>query len=294
LSRLQDLPFSMNFACAQFGAAIVGRGAGTMNGVARTRAAIGIDGSDNFSLGINMSAATLIVGQGDRELALGPGESALFAHFEEWKWRSNAAATFLTLNVSRHDISERLVNVEDLLLKPLDSKNAALRHLWQYAEFLMRPDIDGNNPMIEEQVGTTLIDLLGLSLGASRDATELARMRGLRMVRLWEALTGIKSSFSDPSFSTESLARRMGLSRRYVNDLLYESGTTFADRVMELRLQKARALLCDRRNDRLKVSEIAYACGFNELSYFNRCFKRRFGGSPTQYRGAGGTTRGTV
>jgi transcriptional regulator GlxA family with amidase domain len=35
----------------------------------------------------------------------------------------------------------------------------------------------------------------------------------------------------------------MGLSSRYVNELMQETGVSFADRVMELRLQKARALL---------------------------------------------------
>jgi AraC-like DNA-binding protein len=44
-------------------------------------------------------------------------------------------------------------------------------------------------------------------------------------------------------------------------------------------------MLCDQRYNRLKISDIAYACGFNEASYFNRCFRRRFGASPTQYRG---------
>jgi AraC-like DNA-binding protein len=34
----------------------------------------------------------------------------------------------------------------------------------------------------------------------------------------------------------------------------------------------------------LRVSDVAYACGFNEISYFNRCFRRRFGASPSQYR----------
>ena len=36
---------------------------------------------------------------------------------------------------------------------------------------------------------------------------------------------------------------------------------------------------------RLKVSDIVLSCGFNEVSYFNRCFRRHFGLSPTQYRG---------
>jgi transcriptional regulator GlxA family with amidase domain len=35
----------------------------------------------------------------------------------------------------------------------------------------------------------------------------------------------------------------------------------------------------------MKVSDIALACGFNEVSYFNRCFRRRFGASPLQHRG---------
>jgi AraC-like DNA-binding protein len=58
--------------------------------------------------------------------------------------------------------------------------------------------------------------------------------------------------------------------------------------VLELRLQKARAMLMARQHDRLKVSEIAYRCGFNEISYFNQAFRRRFGASPTQFRGGAG------
>jgi AraC-like DNA-binding protein len=76
----------------------------------------------------------------------------------------------------------------------------------------------------------------------------------------------------------------MGLSSRYVNELLQETGVSFAERVMELRLQKARALLAAPPHAAMRVSDIAYACGFNEVSYFNRCFRRRFGASPTQKR----------
>ena len=54
--------------------------------------------------------------------------------------------------------------------------------------------------------------------------------------------------------------------------------------MLELRLQRARAMVMDPRNDRLKVGEIASLCGFNEVPYFNRCFRRRFGASPTRYR----------
>ena len=70
-----------------------------------------------------------------------------------------------------------------------------------------------------------------------------------------------------------------------VQELLSETGMSFTGRVLELRLQKARAMLADPQHDHLRVSDIAYASGFNDISYFNRTFRRRFGASPLQYRG---------
>jgi AraC-like DNA-binding protein len=34
-----------------------------------------------------------------------------------------------------------------------------------------------------------------------------------------------------------------------------------------------------------RISDIAFGCGFNDLSYFNRCFRRRYGLTPTSARG---------
>ncbi|MDH8415324.1 hypothetical protein QIG45_26955, partial [Klebsiella pneumoniae] len=78
-------------------------------------------------------------------------------------------------------------------------------------------------------------------------------------------LSIIEARFADPSLSPAAIAESLGLSDRYVRDLLFESGETFSERVLELRLQKARAMLSDLRFDRLKVSDIALASGFNEV-----------------------------
>jgi transcriptional regulator GlxA family with amidase domain len=37
---------------------------------------------------------------------------------------------------------------------------------------------------------------------------------------------------------------------------------------------------------------IAVTSGFSDISYFNRCFRRRFGASPLHYRGGNGEDRG--
>ena len=54
-------------------------------------------------------------------------------------------------------------------------------------------------------------------------------------------------------------------------------------RLLELRLRKAAQLLA--RPAGRRISDIAFDCGFNDLSYFNRCFRRRFGLTPTAARG---------
>jgi AraC-like DNA-binding protein len=106
----------------------------------------------------------------------------------------------------------------------------------------------------------------------------------LRAARLQAVLQEIKTSFTNPEFSPHSVAQRLGLSPRYVQDLLQDTAFSFTERVVELRLQQARAMLVDRRHDRFKIVDIAGAAGFNEISHFNRTFRRRFGASPSELR----------
>jgi len=156
----------------------------------------------------------------------------------------------------------------------------------RYLDLLDGPDWIGDDPLLVDHIGATLIDLIGLSLGAGRDAAHVARGRGLRSARLLDIIAEIRANFADPAFSPGTIAAKFGLTPRYIQELLSETGISFTDRVLELRLQKARAMIADPRYDRMRVSEIAYACGFSDISYFNRSFRRRFGASPLHYRGS--------
>ena len=161
--------------------------------------------------------------------------------------------------------------------------SAALQHLRRYLDVLAASEGIEGDPQLIAHVERTLTDLVALTLGAGRD--EIACMRGLRAARLHEVIAEIHTGFADPAFSPQSLAGKVGVTTRYIQDLLHETGASFTDRVLELRLQRARTMLADPRHDRLKVGEIAAACGFNEIPHFNRCFRRRFGATPTQVRG---------
>ncbi|MBM3545209.1 MAG: helix-turn-helix domain-containing protein [Alphaproteobacteria bacterium] len=284
LSRPEDKRLSLLFECAPFGDVQVGMFRGTLTGVERTRQAIAIDGSEAYSLGVNLAPTDLVISQNGRELVLGPGCFVLFSHFEAWKWNGPADAAFITWNTSRAKLAELVADPESLIATPLDGQSEAFRHLRNYTGFLLGSDPVVENGQIADLIGSTLLNLMTLGIGSEGDAAEVARMHGLRAARLREILSKIRQRFADPAFSSEEVAGSLGLSQRYINDLLHETGSSLAERVLELRLQKARAMLADRRHHQLKVSEIAYACGFNEVSYFNRCFRRRFGATPTTAR----------
>ena len=61
---------------------------------------------------------------------------------------------------------------------------------------------------------------------------------------------------------------------------------TQSHHLLEKRLEKAAALLRDGDWRDRKIADIALAAGFNDLSHFNRSFRRRFGATPSDLRAA--------
>lgn len=59
------------------------------------------------------------------------------------------------------------------------------------------------------------------------------------------------------------------------------TGRTIFDYIGEIRLGLATRALVD---SSMTVAEICYDCGFNNISHFNRLFKRKKGCSPTEFR----------
>lgn len=91
----------------------------------------------------------------------------------------------------------------------------------------------------------------------------------------------IESHLSDPEFSVEHLASEVALSSSQLyRRLTAEIGVAPSDLIREIRLDHSLMLL---REQRGTISEIAYASGFNSISYFGRCFRAHFGESPSEY-----------
>jgi AraC-like DNA-binding protein len=60
-----------------------------------------------------------------------------------------------------------------------------------------------------------------------------------------------------------------------------QTGISFIDSLLEIRLGRASRLLIDTNQP---ISEVAYNCGFNNISNFNRLFKRKKSCTPKEFR----------
>ncbi|MBO5879301.1 MAG: helix-turn-helix domain-containing protein [Clostridia bacterium] len=90
-----------------------------------------------------------------------------------------------------------------------------------------------------------------------------------------------KKSFCD-NITLKELAATYQKNEKYLGRLFKkEIGISFNEYCMELRLKKADEMLLKSKE---RIIDIAFACGFNNISYFNRTFYKRHGVSPSEYR----------
>jgi AraC-like DNA-binding protein len=286
MSFAADRRFFARVEMVRAGDVLVDRFRATLIRGARTARQIAADGNDNFFVSVNCGRSPIRHRRGGRETEFAPRSLMLLSNGEPGETLSAAGVHWLSVYIPRQMLLERMRRAEDLIARRIETDPMIVRCLERYLRHVIEAGDASGSPPIAEHVSATLLDLIVTALESGRDGAMLHRP-GLRGAHLQEALSLIESSYDNPAFSAPQLAAKLGLTQRYVQDLLHETGRTFSERVMELRLQKARGMLSDPHHDRLKISDIAYACGFNEVSYFNRCFRRRFGSTPGQFRGGG-------
>ena len=100
-------------------------------------------------------------------------------------------------------------------------------------------------------------------------------------VAVWKARKFIEEHSSE-ELSLIKVAKAVNMNANYLSENFKQvTGINFVEYVARTRCKTACDLL---RNTNLRISEIAFAVGFQSLSQFNRVFKRSSGQTPTQYR----------
>jgi AraC-like DNA-binding protein len=118
-----------------------------------------------------------------RELFLGCGEALLLSAADPSAGLNVAMSSCLNIAVPRKVLAAMVPAVEDSFMRPIPPRTEALMLLRSYVSVL-DDQRELSTPELRRAVVAHLRDLIALTLGASRDAAEVAANRGVRAARL--------------------------------------------------------------------------------------------------------------
>jgi signal transduction histidine kinase/DNA-binding response OmpR family regulator len=91
----------------------------------------------------------------------------------------------------------------------------------------------------------------------------------------------LSKNLSKFDFTAEYFAREIGMSRSNLHlKMKALTGFSTTEFIRDVRLKESSRILS---TGKYNISEVAYLVGFNSVSYFNLCFKKKYSKTPSQY-----------
>src|SRR5665213_1821166 len=243
---------------------------------------------DNLSF---MAAPTCrwLASQAGRDPVCMPGEGMLLNNAEVGSISLASDARFTSFSMPRAALAPLVSDLDAAIARPIRADNAAMKLLVSYLENA-RDAGALKTPQLKELAVTHVYDLVAMAIGATGDAAEIAQGRGVRAGRLRAAKAFIAQQLARQDLSAATVAAHLAVTPRYVHMLFETEHLSFSEFVIAERLARAHAMLTNSRFNDRAISTIAFEAGFNDLSHFNRSFRRHFGATPSQVRDQAGRT----
>jgi AraC-like DNA-binding protein len=261
----------------------LGIASGRISATSNSHTTAMIDNDDPVLVVVTQGSGS--VTQEGRQATIENGQAVLTTNGAAGVFIGHRPSFVHNFRLDRTMLASRLVDLGGALIRQIPKDNAALRLLMGYAQVL-NDDVALTTPELRRAVTTHVHDLAALALGATRDATEIANIRGVRAARLHAIKEEIVGNLSRRNLSADTIAASHGISPGYVRKLFEADGTTVSDFVLSQRLAQVHRRLADPRFVARKISAIAFESGFGDLSYFNNAFRRRYGMTPSDVRNA--------
>ena len=240
------------------------------------------DGNDafNFSICLNGQCDFRF---GDGLARIYPGHATLFTSARLGGAISNTGISTLSVRINRDTASMLAPSMDKMLLQVIRPDAPALIIFRTYLEALLSSKEGCSSPMAA-LADDQLRELLAHILSPASDLARSAPYGGIKAARRAAVLQAIAAQVCDPHLNATAVGRRLGLSGRYVQQLMEGTGMTFSAYVRELRLENARKMLRDPLLAHKRIIDIYELAGFSDLSHFNRAFRMRYGYTPKDAR----------
>ncbi len=156
---------------------------------------------------------------------------------------------------------------DDYITKPYDSRelNIRIKNLLELRRKLQ-------DRFVEESKKSDLSSIIRLSESG---------ITSIDQKFLQKAINILNANFSDADFTVKKFCNEMAMSNMQLHrKLVAITGLTANKFIRSYRLKRAAQLLSKKAGN---ITEIAYEVGFNNLSWFAKCFHEQFGITPSEY-----------
>jgi AraC-like DNA-binding protein len=247
----------------------------------------GQQGGDDLCLCMILTGKSL-ASRRAHEMVLSDGDAVLMTSEETaWTFTSPSSVSVAGLRLPRSALVPLVPNLDNAVMRRIPGDAGGLRLLRKYLE-VVADDEALAAPASQRVISSHFYDLAALALEAICDGEGLAENSSVRAVRLAAIKADLVANLHDGNLSATMVAKRNCVTVRYLHKLFRSEGITYSEFVLGQRLARAYGILRNPLHSRRAIGTIAFELGFNDLSYFNRAFRRRYNATPSDVRNGAG------
>lgn len=248
--------------------------------VMRSDAKLRQDSDDRIMMVINRGETPMHVRQFDREIALNRDEMTVLAMDMPSECATPSSGRSHVILLARETVPQPGRMLERLAATRLDTHRLAQSLLSQHVAQLLDAE-EHLDEAVEAAAGEYIAQLAItiLKMQSAQAARPRAEKSGTRLADIRKQ---IARSYRVPDLKPGAVGERLGMSGRSIQHIMKQHGTTFSEEVMTMRLEAAFGMLRNGSGD--PIADIAFKCGFADLSTFYRAFRARYGGTPNAFR----------
>ncbi len=228
----------------------------------------------NFQL---VGEATLT--QNKRSAQLQPGNWVIYDNTRPYELQFHTDYQQLLFLVPRAQMLNRLPTVDLFQAKTLSSQSGMGKILFNFVLNALQ-ESESISPHHQQQTAQTLLDLLLFGLdelsGISKQTASVDRIAQMRQF--------IDVHLHEPTLSASTLAEQFHLSKRMVQKLFADNGSTVEQTIWQRRIQMCQRDLQNPLLFDMPIYAISTAWGFRSNAHFTRKFKQVVGMTPTAFR----------
>jgi AraC family transcriptional activator of tynA and feaB len=238
------------------------------------------DNGDAYLLSLQLEGNAEIR-QGDHAMVLNPGDLSMVDSGRPFSVRFSRDVRRMIAILPRRTVHRYAPMRWNMNALPIGETAPCVDLLREYILRLADPAFSVDDA-VAEVLGENLCALLGVVV--SHHFSDLADIHSQGDLQLEALLAYIRRNCSNPGLSPSTAAAHLRVSVRTLHKLMERTERSFGEWLLDERLHRCVGILQDPNQVRRKISDIAWACGFNDLSHFNNMFKSRLDTTPSDLR----------